>query len=267
MKILVTCDWHLDEWFSADALPFHRQHFEGLDALIIAGDLTEDPLRQWPAYLNWLGQRIEPSKVHILPGNHDYYDHQLDGDEVLRAVVEAAGMRFVQKQVLIFGDVRFLCCTLWTDFGLFGTPERSMLEARWMEDFARIHRDAQGELIQPEDLRAAHQDHLDWLTAQIQFPHAGRTVVVTHHQPSPVIGGSRTPLSPFFVSNLESWIRPHTPDLWLCGHAHRRLQGRVGATRIRDVSFGYPHEVEPDQVTGFLRHGLIDTEVASLLIE
>lgn len=267
MKILVTSDWHLDEWFGADALPFHPQHFEGLDALIIAGDLTEDPLHQWPAYLNWLGRLIDPAKVHILPGNHDYYGHRLDGDATLHAVVEAAGMHFAQKQALIFGDVRFLCCTLWSDFGLFGTPERSMLDARRMEDFSRIQRDAHGELIQPEDLRAAHQDHLDWLTRQMEIRHSGRTVVVTHHQPSSVIGGRPTSLSPFFVSNLEDWIRAHTPDLWLCGHAHRRLQGRVGTTWIRDVSFGYPHEVEPDQVTGLLRQGLIDTEAASLLVE
>lgn len=266
MKILVTSDWHLDYWSENVSPPELVPHLRGLDAMILAGDLADDPLQTWPVYLNWLGRHIDPAKVHILPGNHDYYGHRLDGDAALRAVVEAAGMRFAQKQALIFGDVRFLCCTLWTDFGLFGTLERSMLDARWMEDFSRIQRDGKGDLVQPEDLRAAHQDHLTWLTRQMEIPHAGRTVVVTHHQPSPVIGGRPTSLSPFFVSNLEDWIRAQTPELWLCGHAHRRLQGRVGTTRIRDISFGYPHEVEPDQVSGLLRQGLIDTEEASLLV-
>lgn len=141
-----------------------------------------------------------------------------------------------------------------------------MAEARWMEDFALIRRDVHGDLVTPEDPRAQHRDHLAWLTRAIAEPHHGRTVIVTHHQPSPAIGGRISPVSPFFISNLDNWILEHRPNLWLCGHAHRRLQARVGPTAIRDISFGYPHEVLPQQEAGLLRRGLIDTDLPELLV-
>ena len=181
-------------------------------------------------------------------------------------MVEAAGMSFAQKRVLKFGDTRFLCCTLWSDFGLFGTQEQSMTDARWMEDFELIQRRAEGGTVTPFDTRASHKDHLAWLTRTIRRPHSGRTVIVTHHQPSPAIGGRPSSVSPFFVSNLDAWILEHQPDLWLCGHAHRRLQGRVGPTAIRDISFGYPHEIMPHQEAALLRRGLIDTDLPELLV-
>ncbi len=112
MKILVTSDWHLDYWTEEPRAPVIPPHLDGLDALIIAGDLAYDPLLSWPLDLRWLGRHIDPAKVHVLPGNHDYYGHRLDGDDALRALVEAAGMQFAQKKVLMFGEVRFLCCTL-----------------------------------------------------------------------------------------------------------------------------------------------------------
>lgn len=93
-----------------------------------------------------------------------------------------------------------------------------------------------------------------------------RTVIVTHHQPSPAIGGRATSVSPFFVSNLDGWIADHRPDLWLCGHAHHRLQAKIGATALRDISFGYPHEVLPQQEAGLLRRGKIDTNLPELLV-
>ena len=266
MKILVTSDWHLDYWTEESRAPAIVPHLEDLDALILAGDLADNPLRNWRLYLGWLGRHIDPAKIFVIPGNHDYYHHGLDGDDELRTVVEAAGAEFAQKRVLAFGDTRFLCCTLWSDFNLFGTPERSMSDARWMEDFSLIRRDRHGEIITPDDTLAAHRDHLAWLTHAIAEPHAGRTVVVTHHQPSPAIGGRATSVSPFFISNLDDWILEHQPDFWLCGHAHRRLQAKVGSTAIRDISFGYPHEVLPQQEATLLLRGLIDTDLPELLV-
>lgn len=214
MRILVSSDWHLDYWSEEPRVLGIVPHLDGLDALILAGDLADNPLQSWPLYLGWLGRHIDPAKVCILPGNHDYYCHHLTGDDELKGVVEAAGMTFAQKRAPEFGNTRFLCCTLWTDFALFGTPERSMAEARWMEDFELIQRDAHGELITLDDIRAQHRDHLSGLTRAIAEPHPGRTVIVTHHQPSPAIGSRPTSVSPFFISNLDNWVlalRPRAP--------------------------------------------------------
>jgi predicted MPP superfamily phosphohydrolase len=240
MQILITADWHLDEWSAVGRNPLLgvADRLNGLDALILAGDLAEDPLRTWPAVLDWIGQRIDPAKVHVIPGNHDYYDHRFDGDDALRAVVEAAGMQL-----------------------------EAMRRALWMADFERIARDAGGALITPADTAAAHADHLDWLTRAIRAPHAGQTVVVTHHLPSASVAGSLSPLSPFFASDLEGWILHHQPALWLCGHAHRHQQARIGTTLIRDISLGYPDEMPEGAEIDLLFRGLIDTTHSDLLVD
>ena len=146
MQILISADWHLDEWSAMGRNPLLgvADRLNDLDALILAGDLAEDPLRTWPALLDWIGQRIDPAKVHVIPGNHDYYDHRFDGDDALRAVVEAAGMQLAQKQAIRIGGLRILCCTLWTDFRLSGPQDEAMRRALWMADFESIARDAKG---------------------------------------------------------------------------------------------------------------------------
>lgn len=268
MKILVTSDLHLDEWTALGHNPLNAitEHLKDLDALIIAGDLADDPLRTWPACLAWIGRQIDPAKVYVFPGNHDYYDHRLDGDDALRATVEAAGMQFAQKRTIMIGDLRFLCCTLWTDFCLFGQQEEAMLNARWMADYERISRDAGGEMINPADTVAAHADHLAWLTSAISEPYAGKTIIVTHHLPSAAVAGTPSLLSPFFASDLDAWIRAHQPALWLCGHSHRHQQARLGPSLIRDISLGYPEEIPDRTESGLLLRGLIDTTLPGLLV-
>lgn len=58
----------------------------------------------------------------------------------------------------------------------------------------------------------------------------------------------------------------HRPNLWLCGHSHRRLQGRVRETLIRDISFGYPFEVASDSEASLLLRGPVDTDAPGLLV-
>ncbi|WP_155122061.1 hypothetical protein [Martelella mediterranea] len=44
-------------------------------------------------------------------------------------------------------------------------------------------------------------------------------------------------------SYFSSFLVQHSPDLWLFGHTHRHLSGKVGRTPIMNVSFGYPENV------------------------
>lgn len=131
MRILVTADWHLDFWWRSYRDPFatFRSVFDGLDALFLAGDLANNPLQNWPRGLEQMARLIDPAKVFILPGNHDYYQWQLDGEQRLKSLVEDAGMRFIQKEALELGGVRFLCCTLWTDFCLSGDRGAAIRQA------------------------------------------------------------------------------------------------------------------------------------------
>lgn len=243
MLALVTADLHLDLWQRAARDPFSSllPALGAVDALIVAGDLANDPLRNWPDALDRLGKLVDPARVFILPGNHDYYHFRLDGDDRLRAVVENAGMTWAQKAALEFDGERFLCATLWTDFRLSSdgiAAQNAALLA--MNDYRLIRKNKDGDLLLPQHTADIHADHLAWLSDEIARPHAGRTVIVSHHCPSPCATGPIDRLTPAFTSDLDGWILRHEPDLWLFGHTHRRLAGQVGRTPIVNISLGYP---------------------------
>ena len=49
------------------------KELEAIDALIIAGDIADNPASSWPAFSKVLGDLIDLRKVAIFPGNHDYH--------------------------------------------------------------------------------------------------------------------------------------------------------------------------------------------------
>ena len=80
MNILITADLQLDLWARAERDPFAGilLVLRDLDALIIAGDLTNDSQRNWPWALARLGRLVSPGRIWVIPGNHDYYGVTLD---------------------------------------------------------------------------------------------------------------------------------------------------------------------------------------------
>lgn len=260
--ILVIADLHLDAWMrdGRDPLAPIAPVLSHLDALIIAGDLSNNPGYQWPRCLARIGQLIDPGRVWIVPGNHDYWTWRLDGDSELAEIARTAGAHLAQKRIVDVGAVRLLCCTLWTNFQLTGDAPEAMRRARMvMPDYIRIRKSADVTKgpIRPEDTLAVHREHLDWLTRAMAEPWAGQRIIVSHHAPSPAVAGQVNGLSPAFVSDLDGWIGTYRPDAWLFGHTHRRLDAIVHGMPVINTSLGYPDEVEPGREAERLLRGLI----------
>jgi len=247
-NVMVVADLHLDHWLGAGRDPFDRASCEilaSLDALIIAGDLSNKPKIRWSKMLTYLGRYVPPQRLHVLPGNHDYYGHVLDGDERLGRICDAVGANFAQKRVLVFGGTRYLCCTLWTDFALAGSKEVDMASAAaGMNDYRYIRLErARYRRIQPIDVARVHADHFAWLEARLAEPFEGRTIVVSHHAPLAECVAPGKSLAPAYASDLSTLIDAYQPDAWLYGHTHRPCSLKRGRTEVRCVSIGYPHEV------------------------
>jgi 3',5'-cyclic AMP phosphodiesterase CpdA len=260
--IAVIADTHFDNWARWAVDPLTATGLDILinqrepDLLVVAGDLANDPVRTWPSILTRLGRLIDPSKIVVIPGNHDFYNFRLDGEHILREMCSSAGAHFAQKDEFRINRTRVLCCTLWTDFALTGDVPRAVETAsRVMNDYRLIRTGEPGmpfiqqetRLITPRDLLALHNDHRIWLEAALRESHfagdAGRTVVVTHHGPSRSTAvGQIDDLTPSFHSDLDALILETAPDTWFFGHSHRRCQARVGRTEIRNVCVGYPEE-------------------------
>lgn len=260
--IAVIADTHFDNWSRYAADPLSEEGLEALirarepDLLVVAGDLSDDPVRTWPKVLTRLRKLVDPAKTAIVPGNHDYYGFRLDGEHLLREMCEAAGVHFAQKSEIRIGSTRVLACTLWTDFALCGDVPRALETAkRGMTDYRMIRTGVPGlpfdrqntRLITPQDILMIHAEHKAWLETALRAPHFagadGRTVVVTHHGPSPTTAaGEIDRLTAAFHSDLDDLIIETQPDAWFFGHSHRRCRAIVGRTDIRCVSIGYIQE-------------------------
>ncbi len=92
----------------------------------------------------------------------------------------------LNNRAVEINGVRFLGCTLWTDFLLSGLADQyfAMQHARQgMADFHIIQ--SEGKPFTPEDAIALHTESRNWLQVMLEQPFSGKTVVITHHAPSP----------------------------------------------------------------------------------
>lgn len=210
------------------------------DVIILAGDIGVGT-----SGLDWLSRQRRDSPVVYVPGNHEFYHHDLILVDELRSRA-SSDVHVLDNEALVLGDVRFLGSTLWTDFGLFGEMGKqfSMQRARLcMNDFALIRMD--GRPFTPGDSIALHEASRSWLVEKLAEPFDGRTVVVTHHAPSARSVPPRFAtdvLTPAFASNLGALLDGTRVALWIHGHMHDPVDYAVNGTRVICNPRGYPGE-------------------------
>jgi predicted phosphodiesterase len=231
MKLNVLSDLHL----SLGPLPIPGND---ADVVILGGDIARP--RQAVA---WAAGFAKP--VLYVPGNHEFYGDSIAGTVAeLKHLSAGSGIRVLDDEEVVIGGVRFLGTTLWTDFGLFGDRERraaAMREAqRFMRDFSSIRLgDAS---FTPEASAALFKRHAAWLESKLAQPHAGPTVVITHHAPSrksihPRFAASL--MNACFVSDAEHLIDGRRARLWIHGHTHDSFDYLVNGTRVLCNPRGY----------------------------
>src|SRR5688572_2867209 len=105
MKLHILSDLHLE--FG----PFDMPAVDA-DVLILAGDINLGP-----AGLNEYAGLARRKRILYVAGNHEYYRHTFPGlNEVLSDVALESGIAFLDNRAVEIDGVRFLGCTLWTDF-------------------------------------------------------------------------------------------------------------------------------------------------------
>ena len=206
------------------------------DVLVLAGDIHRGTaaLERFAAW---------PVPVLYLAGNHEYYRSRWETQRsALRRAAEGSAVRFLDNDAVTLDGVRFLGCTLWTDYEGAGVPAPEAMAAA--EDFLLDHRridTASG----PFRARQALEDHLRsraWLARELAADRSTPTVVLTHHAPHPGSIHPRfagSPINGAFVSDLSALVEQ--ADLWLHGHMHDSCDYRVGRCRIVCNPRGYAH--------------------------
>lgn len=265
MKVLVLADLHFDMWRprGLDPLVHVADHLGDLAAVILAGDVAHRPIHRWPDAFAYVRSKTGGVPIHIFPGNHDFYEYDLDREDEMAACALAHGVDYAQKRVLVFGDTRILCCTLWTDFRLGGEfQDNKRRVSQHLNDFKLIgiSKEASYRKVWARDFIRLHEDHRAWLESKLAEPWEGRTIVVTHHAPHPsVMKPYDLDLSAGFGSDMSDlMIGAGAPDLWLYGHTHDLGDGRVGNTEIKAVCLGCPDDLREEDIKARIDRMLIE---------
>ncbi|KNZ30798.1 MAG: metallophosphoesterase [Methylibium sp. NZG] len=259
MKLLVLSDLHLE--FADMAVPAGAD----FDVAVLAGDIV-CPGSNALAWARRASTLERAKAVVLVPGNHEYYDGVMPDelaamrraarDDARRSISPPAHL--LDGDVAVIDGVRFLGCTLWTDFELridtadgpvsdvargMAAARRSMVDYRTIDvvdpapqDGARSTRK-----LTPEDTLALHRTQRAWLQRALAEPFDGPTVVVTHHGPhrgSLASHFAADCVSTAFISELPPSFFD-VPSLWIHGHTHASFDYRVGRCRVLCNPRGY----------------------------
>ncbi len=262
MKLQLLSDLHLEA--NPDFQPTPAPE---ADVLVLAGDIGSYQVRRdgtcmaepdWglrrfsplPQYAGW------PVPVLFVPGNHEY--DALDFERAhtgLRQACERLGIVWLERQSVVLEGVRFVGCTLWSDYDALSDPERGDTPGRLLARqkafraanhyLRRMNTRWREALYDAEAMREEALVAQRWLDHALQQPHDGATVVVTHFAPSLRSADPRYGVSPgtaAFCNALDDWLS--RADLWLHGHLHCAHDYRVGRCRVVANPLGYADKNE-----------------------
>jgi len=235
MRLHILADLHLE--FGSTEIPSTEA-----DVVVLAGDIDVGKKG-----LEWAKSHFGEKPVIYVLGNHEFYRHAIpELTDTLRQETEGSQIHLLENKAVELAGYRFLGCTLWTDFALDSNPQVAMQAAAdMMNDYRIIRSSTENRRLRPRDTRKMHQESIAWLKDELPRHDPARTVVVTHHAPSPQSedpyykGG---PLTPSFASDLNTLIQESRVPLWIHGHTHYNVDHQVGSTRVLTNQRGYPGE-------------------------
>jgi predicted phosphodiesterase len=250
MRLQIASDLHLEclEWkFPA----FRGVEPVDADVLVLAGDIAKGS-RVLDLFGDW------PCPVVFVPGNHEFYDGEIAS---VLAELHLRASDFPNVKILAQGtwehdNVRFIGCTLWTDYAVFGAERVAAAMATCAEkivDHCSI-RCAGDRPFLPSDALALHRGQRQWLSDRLAEPFAGRTVVITHHGPhrnsiAPLYADDLT--SAAYASNLDECLG--IADLHIHGHTHESFDYAIGRTRVVANPMGYCRGIKAASTPSDLR--------------
>lgn len=249
-RLLILSDLH-NEFRRFDPVVEGRRVDEDADMVVLAGDIHQGV--QAPI---WAREAFPDKEIVMVAGNHEFYGRHWNRNlHKMREKSAQLGIHFLENETVERFGVRFLGCTLWTDYALYGEARRreSMREAQdRMSDYLHIKLDRKpGEDRDCKEFRSVklipqlalrrHVQSVQWLDQQLAGCNPEKTVVVTHHAP---LGLSipdyyqEDTLSPAYASNLTGLVG--RSKLWVHGHIHDNMDYMYGNTRVICNPRGYP---------------------------
>lgn len=188
MKLLVLSDLH-NEIRPMSCEVDGRRIDHDVGVVVLAGDIHEGV--QAP---KWARQTFPDKEIILVAGNHEFYGQYWNRNlSKLRDTSAELGIHFLENDAVELFGIRFLGCSLWTDFALHGDDqlqERMRHALARMTDYRRIKldriagenrdfREFRSVTLVPELTRRRHRESVEWLDRELNQGDPSRTVVVT----------------------------------------------------------------------------------------
>jgi len=225
MKLQILSDLHIE------LAPYEFQRTDA-DVVILAGDIH---LGQ--SGFKWALENIPDQKVIYVLGNHEFYhEATLQLIRKLKQLSEGTHICVLENNAVTIQGVRFLGCTLWSDFQLLGDIDVAIATAQLNStDFQQIRMSPRYRRIRPSDTVVWHNKTRRWIAQEIESRKGDKIVIVSHHAPSirsiPE-KDRRNPLSAALASNMDDFIKWTDAELWIHGHIHQSFDYMIGKTRV-----------------------------------
>jgi Calcineurin-like phosphoesterase len=242
MRAQVMSDLHID-FPGARGIPPLAQ---GATLVIVAGDTCQGLVRA----IESLRRAFPNTEIATVAGNHEYYGFCLPEElEAGRARAKELGVHFLENDTKLFGTLRVIGATGWTDYEAFGEAlrEPGMRTAyELMQDHKKIKwRRNPWARFRPQEARILHLKSRAYIEAELAKPHAGDTLVLNHHAGTieaiaPEFQRSLTSLA--YFSELLPIVDRYQPRWWISGHTHLSMNFRRGCTAMISNPCGYPDE-------------------------
>lgn len=181
VKLLVLSDLHLESC----AFEPEPDAVTAADVVVLAGDIHPGD-----EGIRWARQTFSDKPIVYVAGNHEFYGGDWDGTlEIMRKTAKELDVHFLENDTVTISGVRFLGCSLWTDFEFFGqyVIGKMMYYANTnFSDYNAItaaSNQESGNRLTAQMTLQRHRDSRAWLEAELPKGEPAHTVVVTHHYP------------------------------------------------------------------------------------
>ena len=204
--------------------------------LLLAGDIVPFAVMDMHKdFFKYVSDHFETT--YWIPGNHEYY--HFDAAKKCGTFNEKikSNVFLVNNTSIIQGDTRFLFSTLWSKI----RPSLEWQIERQMNDFHVIM--YKGNRLSSAHFNQLHSESLLFLTAELEKPFPGKTVVMTHHLPTLINYPEKykgNVLNDAFAVELFDLIEAKGPDFWIYGHTHFNTpEFEIGKTKLVTNQLGY----------------------------
>jgi predicted phosphohydrolase len=236
MKIQYCSDLHLEFALNERHLTENPLKVSG-DVLIMAGDIV--PLHDeflTHSFFSFISDHYK--QVFWIPGNHEYYYKNLiDFSNPLNIQLKG-NIRIVNNMELEYENIRFVFSTLWSRISNLNQKriEQSISDFECIKNRKRN--------FNTEDFNTLHTGSLHFIRQSLNKNHS-RTIVVTHHVPSPLCNAplhNSSPINEAFCSDLTDFIENCNANFWIYGHSHFcQKPVYIGKTILLTNQLGYVH--------------------------